>query len=187
MQETRRCREILTGIAVRAEADDPFPKVALPVLLREVAAGFEQGRVPVDIVTPWDVGGGPVVRRGPELLHGLANLVSNAVRHAGTGVELNADADASEIRLRVTDDGPGFPADLLPKLGEPFLGPSVSGSGSTGLGIFIATTLLERTGARLTFSNRAPQGAQIDIRWRRPDIEAESAPASAGRGDSKAR
>lgn len=196
LQETRRCREILTGIAVRAEADDPFPKVTLPVLLREVAVGFEQGRVPVEVVTPWDVGGGPVVRRGPELLHGLANLVSNAVRHAGTGVQLNADADASEIRLLVTDDGPGFPAHLLPKLGEPFLGPSVSGSGSTGLGIFIATTLLERTGARLTFSNRAPQGAQIDIRWRRLDIEAESAPAvagskvkpaSAGDGDKKAR
>ncbi|PZU44691.1 MAG: sensor histidine kinase [Sphingomonas sp.] len=187
LQETRRCREILTGIAVRAEADDPFPKVALPVLLREVAAGFEQARVPVHIATPWDVGGGPVVRRGPELLHGLANIVSNAVRHAGTAVEINADADDAEIRLSIVDDGSGFPAALLPKLGEPFLGPSVSRSGSTGLGIFIATTLLERTGARLSFSNRASGGARIDIRWRRPDIEADSAPAGPGTGDQTAR
>ena len=71
----------------------------------------------------------------------------------------------------VADDGPGFPEDLLPRLGEPFLGPSFSGSGSTGLGIFIATTLLERTGARLSFANAAQGGATVEIRWARADIE----------------
>jgi two-component system sensor histidine kinase RegB len=73
--------------------------------------------------------------------------------------------------VAVTDDGAGFPADLLPKLGEPFLGPSVSGSGSTGLGIFIATTLLERTGGRLGFMNLPEGGARVELRWWRADIE----------------
>jgi two-component system, sensor histidine kinase RegB len=72
----------------------------------------------------------------------------------------------------VTDDGAGFPADVLPHLGEPDLGPSHSGAGGTGLGIFIATTLLERTGGRLAFSNRREGGAQVEVRWARQFIEA---------------
>ncbi|MBV8973049.1 MAG: sensor histidine kinase, partial [Sphingomonadaceae bacterium] len=63
--------------------------------------------------------------------------------------------------------------DLLPHLGEPFLGPSLSGSGGTGLGIFIATTLLERTGGQLRFRNRPAGGAQVDIRWPRDHIEVQ--------------
>lgn len=170
-QEAARCRDILTGISERAEAEDPFPELPLPVLLREVVAEFEPGRVPIRIELPWAPGGGPVVRRGPELLHGLANLISNALRHARSCVTVTAADTAADVRVTVFDDGAGYPAELLPKLGEPFLGPSVSGSGSTGLGIFIATTLLERTGATLRFGNRAEGGAQVDIRWRRSDIE----------------
>ncbi|TPE59464.1 ActS/PrrB/RegB family redox-sensitive histidine kinase [Sandaracinobacter neustonicus] len=170
-QEVRRCRDILTGISERAEAEDPFPILPLPVLLREVADTFEPARVPIEIISGWPQGQVPIVRRGPELLHGLANLISNALRHAGSVVRLEAGSTASELWLRVSDDGPGFPPDLLPKLGAPFLGPSLSGSGSTGLGIFIATTLLERTGARLAFSNAPEGGARVDIRWHRADIE----------------
>jgi two-component system sensor histidine kinase RegB len=113
------------------------------------------------------------VRRSPELLHGLANLVANAVRHAGSAVELRAITTATEIGISVIDDGAGFPAEVLPRLGEPDLGPSHSGSGGTGLGIFIATTLIERTGGRLLFRNRVQGGAQVDVRWPRNHIEAE--------------
>jgi two-component system sensor histidine kinase RegB len=117
------------------------------------------------------------VRRSPELLHGIRNLVSNALRHASGSVQLEAGEDPDEIWIAVADDGPGFPPDLLPRLGEPFLGPSRSGSGSTGLGIFIATTLLERTGGRLFFSNDGGGenggGARVELRWQRADIEAK--------------
>jgi two-component system sensor histidine kinase RegB len=170
-QEARRCRDILTGISERAEAEDPFPELAMPVLLREVVDPFEPTRVPVEMRLQWGMGGGPIIRRSPEILHGLSNLVGNALRHAEGRVWLDAGETPTELWLAVTDDGAGFPADLLPKLGEPFLGPSVSGSGSTGLGIFIATTLLERTGGRLTFMNLPEGGARVELRWWRPDIE----------------
>ena len=115
----------------------------------------------------------PTIRRTPELLHGLANLVANAVRHAGSAVTLTATTTAHEVGVTVTDDGGGFAEGILPHLGEPFLGPSVSRSGGTGLGIFIATTLLERTGGRLSFVNRVGGGAQVDIRWPRSHIEVQ--------------
>lgn len=174
-QEVARARDILERIAARAEAEDPFPEVPLSALLREVVQPFEPTRVPVTIQMPWPPRGGPVVRRSPELLHGLGNLVSNALRHARHRVVIGGGESPQEIRVTVLDDGPGFPDELLPRLGEPFLGPSFSGSGSTGLGIFIATTLLERTGARLLFANAPEGGARVDIRWARADIEAGAA------------
>ncbi len=169
-QEAERCREILTGISERAEAEDPFPEMALPVLLREVIEPFEPTRVRIEMRMPWEPGGGPIVRRSPEMLHGLANIISNALRHAHSRVWIDAGESAEELTLSVLDDGGGFSADLLPRLGSPFLGPSASRSGSTGLGIFIATTLLERTGGRLAFSNLPEGGARVDIRWWRADI-----------------
>lgn len=169
-QEVRRCRDILAQIAERAEADDPFPVLPLPALLHEVVEPFEPTRVPVDIKVAWEPGGGPVVRRSPELLHGLNNLLSNALRHARARVRLEAGESASQIWVAISDDGPGFGSDLLPRLGEPFLGPSFSRTGSTGLGIFIATTLLERTGGRLAFANLPEGGARVELRWHRSDI-----------------
>lgn len=173
--EAKRCRELLVGIARRAEAEDPFPRLPLPVLLHEVAQSFARARVPVRVETGRDTDDNPLmIVRSPELLHGLNNLVSNAVRHAAHEVVISSDDNRGEVCITISDDGAGFPAELLPHLGEPFLGPSHSGSGGTGLGIFIATTLLERTGARIAFSNKENGGAQVDIRWRRPHIEAAS-------------
>ncbi len=168
--EATRSRAILVGIARRAEADDPFPKLPLDALLHEVAHPLGPTRVPIHVETHGVL---PVMRRTPELLHGLTNLVDNAVRHAGSAVTLTATATATTVAVAIADDGAGFAENLLPHLGEPFLGPSLSASGGTGLGIFIATTLLERTGGQLSFSNRLGGGAQVDICWPRGHIEVQ--------------
>lgn len=166
--EAARSRRIMKGIANRAEAEDPFATLTLEVLLLEVADSVRPSRVPVKVVAPAPQ---PLVQRSPELLHALNNLVSNAVRHAGTEVRMETIVTPSEIRVAVLDDGFGFPPDLLPRLGEPMLGPSRSKSDSTGLGVFIATTLIERTGGRLAFSNRPEGGARVDVRWPREEFE----------------
>ena len=166
--EVVRAREILVGIAQRAEAEDPFPRVSLAALLHEVARDGEA--VDVVVATPLEA---VRVARTPELLHGLANLVDNARRHARDRVTLRADVAGDDLVLAVEDDGSGFPETLLPHLGEPFLGPSRSRDGGTGLGVFIATTLLERTGGRLTFGNLPRGGARVAIRWPRSHIVLE--------------
>ncbi|WP_300538323.1 ActS/PrrB/RegB family redox-sensitive histidine kinase, partial [Sphingosinicella sp.] len=159
-REARRCREIMTDLARRAEVDAPFPHVPLRVLLHEVVQPFEASGKSVVVEAP-----ATVVARTPELLHGLVNLVDNAVRHAAREVRIVAIADAETVTLQILDDGAGFPPELLPHLGEPYLGPSRSARGGTGLGIFIATTLIERTGGALTFRNAAGGGAVVEINW----------------------
>lgn len=170
-QEVARCRDILTDMSEQAEQDDPFPVLPVPAILREVIEPFEPTHVPVGISTPWIKGAGPRMPRSPELLHGLHNIVSNGLRHAATRLWVTAGIktagiNGDELWLRIEDDGPGFPAELLPRLGEPSLGPSYSRAGSTGLGVFIATTLLERTGAILTFSNGEKGGARVELVWK---------------------
>ncbi len=174
--EATRSRAILVGIARRAEAEEPMPRLPLDAILHEVVAAQGPARVPVTVKTGGPL---PIVRRTPELLHGLANLLDNAVRHAGSTVELAASADRKSVAVSVRDDGAGFPAALLPRLGEPWLGPSRSTSGGTGLGIFIATTLIERTGGRVAFANLDSGGARVDVRWPRAHIESPVAGADA--------
>ena len=79
--------------------------------------------------------------------------------------------------LRISDDGPGYPAGLLPRLGSPFLttrprAEDGRGYDGMGLGLFIAKALLERSGAQLTFANAA-RGAVVTVTWPRDRIEAD--------------
>jgi len=173
--EAARCREILVGIARRAEAEQPFPVLRLDTVAQEALQPFEGRGIELSVkYASGALAQQPVtVARSPELMHGLYNIVSNAVRHARTRVEAEITDDRDVVCLTIKDDGEGFDPILLPRLGEPYLGPSQSGSGGTGLGIFIATTLLERTGATLSFANRQEGGAQVDICWPRRALSAE--------------
>ena len=120
----------------------------------------------------------PVGRRNPAIVQGLANLVENAVDFAKARVVVATEWNATEVALTIADDGPGFAANILDRLGEPYLTTRVrSGddraadheAGGLGLGLFIAKTLLERTGARLSFENLAApgNGARVRVAWPR--------------------
>ena len=90
----------------------------------------------------------------PELRHSLANLIDNAIQFARSEVDDHAPAVASRSwSLMIEDDGPGFPPEVLDWLGEPYLSTRRE-EGGLGLGIFIAITLLARTGAKVHFDNK---------------------------------
>ena len=157
--QANRCRDILQSMG-RAGKNDLFMRQTLLDALLQEAAEPHSGRGKllkytlrprgaIDLATP-------TVLRRPEIVHGLRNLIQNAVDFAKTTVWIDASWDNSTVYLRISDDGPGYPAPLLARIGEPFLS---SGSETRrqykgmGLGLFIAKTLLERSGARLTFAN----------------------------------
>jgi two-component system sensor histidine kinase RegB len=121
----------------------------------------------------------PEIQRLPEVMHALTSLVENAVDFARTEVQVIARYDARTLTVEVLDDGLGFAADVLLKLGEPYVTSRPSGEGSRtghlgmGLGFFIAKTLLERTGAMVSFGNARQGGATVSARWPRERIEAD--------------
>ncbi len=124
---------------------------------------------------PRDASKPPSLWRSPELIHGLGNLLQNAIQFARRRVTVRAEWSREDIAMTITDDGPGFPPHLLSRLGEPYLSgrgaARANGGNHMGLGIFIAATLLERVGARLRFVNGRNGGAQVAVQWLRHDIE----------------
>src|SRR5690606_24331588 len=121
----------------------------------------------------------PIGHRRPGVIYGLGNLIENAVSFAASEVRLTARWDASVVTLTVTDNGPGFAPEMMDSIGEPYVtsrryeDKGDKGHSGLGLGFFIAKTLLERSGATVTFSNQtAPQkGAVVHISWPRTSFE----------------
>ena len=75
------------------------------------------------------------------------------------------------VTIEVVDDGPGFPPEILDRIGEPYMSTrqGAERGGGLGLGLFIAKTLLERSGATLSFfnANERGKGAVAQVAWRR--------------------
>jgi len=175
--ESQRCRAILADISRRSDAEgEHFTRMPITAIIKEIAQNYEDRGVRIEITAspmPGAETRAPVVSRAPELRHGVANFISNAVRFAASVVEVDVSWDASNIHVVVCDDGPGFSEDILPRLGAPFVGSEAGRGGERGmgLGIFIATTLLGRTGASIEFENEDDAGAVVDISWDRQKIE----------------
>ena len=176
--QSARCRAILAKLrSLRSgDAGDPFAKVPMGELLEEVAAPLEGLGKSIFIEMP-ETGEEPVFQRNVGLLYGLGNLIENATQFARDRVTVEASWDRAAVGVVISDDGPGFPEELIARLGEPYLttrarntAPDSTQPGGLGLGIFIAKTLLERTGARLAFENGSDGGARVRIVWPRGAI-----------------
>ncbi len=172
LQQARRCRDILARFARRPEAEEGGEAFAFPLLTALVEAAMApHQRAGVKIVLNVQPGEGhPIVRRNPAIIHGLGNLIENAVDFAKSKVEVAISWTDRDIRIDVQDDGPGFNVDILSALGDPYT-TSRREAGGMGLGVFIAKTLLEQTGARVDFANRLSGGAGVAILWPRAILE----------------
>ncbi|MFC7054109.1 ActS/PrrB/RegB family redox-sensitive histidine kinase [Hansschlegelia quercus] len=174
-EQVARCREILRTLTSLDEGGAPFETLAMRELLEEIAAPHRNFGVALDIRSEGDARNEPVWPRNPSVLYGLGNLVENAVDFAGSKVTLVARWTDDRIDVDIGDDGPGFAADIIGRLGEPYVSTRAAGrdapseAGGLGLGFFIAKTLLERSGAQVSLSNAAlpDHGARIRIVWPR--------------------
>jgi two-component system, sensor histidine kinase RegB len=187
-----RCRDILREMG-KAGKDDLLIRAApLSEVLREAAQPhMGRGKALHFDLKPRKAGDGePHILRRPEIIHGLRNLIQNAVDFAVANVWIDGTWSQGEIIISIVDDGAGYPAQLIGRIGEPFLR-SKSGGGTErpdyegmGLGLFIAKTLLERTDATMSFANatdpfltkqEAPQrcGAIVEAIWPRALLTAD--------------
>ncbi|HVC56148.1 MAG TPA: ActS/PrrB/RegB family redox-sensitive histidine kinase [Stellaceae bacterium] len=183
LSQSERCRQILAQLARHPDEEGASPYTRLPISALVEAAGtqYHDPRVRLIFATTGEPAGEePLVRRSPEIMHGLNNLIQNAVQFARHEVSVTTHWDKAAVTVEIADDGPGFPVHLMARLGEPYLSTRAGASNHMGLGIFIAQSLLERSGADLGFNNLAEGGAHVVISWKRANLEAGARPDAAG-------
>ena len=165
------------------EASQPYEKIDKKIIFR--VNGVRQGDEGISIKEKMI----PFVRREPELIHGIRNIVHNALKFAKSTVDINLITTTKKLNLEIIDDGKGFPYDVTKMIGEPFLKKSTvylaeakteTSQEGMGLGLFIANILLERTNGKLKFSNvkqskdngkKQIKGAKVEVSWERSSIE----------------
>ena len=196
-----RCRELLQKLTQSPEEQDPLHStLTVGQLLEEATEPYRTGKVMIVI----DAGpamlqpdnpagiGEPVGERRPGVIHGLGNIIENAVDFSRERVEITARWSEREVSIVVADDGIGFKPEILDTIGEPYVttrqstktgtrsasgdlpAPPTAHAGGLGLGFFIAKTLLERSGATVSFGNRTGggTGAIVRVAWPRRSFEA---------------
>lgn len=176
LSQSDRCRDILASLSQRPETSGgtPFEHTLLTNLVSDAARNYQTKRIDIDLhLDPASQGGEPEVPRKPEILQGIGNIVQNAGQFAASRIDILLFWDEKTVRVTVQDDGPGFPRQVLDSIGEPYISTRAGRGNHMGLGIFIAKTLLERVRARVQFRNRydEPHGAEVEITWRRDDLE----------------
>jgi two-component system sensor histidine kinase RegB len=179
-EQAKRCRDILAKLTELSAGGEPFDRMRLTALIEEVVAPHRNFGVTIDVITPSDRAAEPVGARNPAILYGLGNLLENAIDFAHDRVLVDAKWDEDSVAVTISDDGPGFAPEILTRIGEPYvtsrrhhLNDTGEEPPGLGLGFFIAKTLLERSGATLSFENRAipERGAVVRLHWSRSDFE----------------
>jgi two-component system, sensor histidine kinase RegB len=199
--QAQRCREILQKLTRSPDEQDPMhTNISVREIIDEASRAHTTGAKSF-VVTAGPVPGSegpgtpePVGERRPGVIYGLGNIIENAVDFAVATVSIDARWNRALVTVTITDDGPGFPAELMDTIGEPYVttrrleDEGEEGHSGLGLGFFIAKTLLERSGATVGFSNQPEpkSGAIVEVTWTRAAFEARvmvpSAPAGADPG-----
>ncbi len=162
-EQADRCRDILRSMGRSGKNDLHLQVAPLQAVIEEAAEPhMDRGKtVLIEAIGDVDDLEQPHVFRHPEMIHGLRNLVQNAVDFSKSTVWVEAMWTQDTISVRIIDDGAGFPPSVIGKIGDPFMRrrrPDVDAEKrpayeGMGLGLFIAKTLLERTGAEISFAN----------------------------------
>jgi two-component system sensor histidine kinase RegB len=170
--QSERCRQILKRLtSLSSESEVHLARLPLTSLVEEVIAPHRDFGIAIKLEPGEQVGPEPVGHRNPGVIYGLGNLVENAVDFAVNTVVIRWNWNERDVVFEVIDDGPGFPPEIIDRIGEPYMTTrhGAERGGGLGLGLFIAKTLLERSGATLTFSNanERGKGAIVTIEWPR--------------------
>jgi two-component system, sensor histidine kinase RegB len=197
-----RCRDILRDMGRAGKDDLHLRQAPLEAVLREAAEPhLTRGKRVVFAFAAIQDGATaqPSILRRPEIIHGLRNLVQNAVDFARATVWVEGEWSTRHIIIRITDDGAGFPPGVIGRIGDPYVrarraDPDMEkrpGYEGMGLGLFIAKTLLERSGAELSFANAADpflaakdrperSGAVVEAVWTAADLAPPPPPGGLG-------
>ena len=192
-----RCRDILRNIGRKGKDDIFLRNMPIMVIIQEACSPiFNSNKKEINFSLNnkfgRDIGdfkefNQPILARKPELIYGIRNIIQNAIEFSKSTVWIDVTYNVKNINIFISDDGGGYPSNLLKKIGEPFLNESNFKKNfensrpyyeGMGLGLFISKTLLENLSANVTFNNeknrKNEKGAIVRIIFDREKIEINS-------------
>ncbi|MBB3871284.1 ATP-binding protein [Brevundimonas mediterranea] len=161
--EVERCKAIVTGILMSAgEARGQAPtRTTMGRFLDEVVQGWSvrDARVRVE-VTAW-TGPDPSIIADPALRQVFGVLFDNAVEAGARRIFVSPVVRDGQLEFAIRDNGPGFPATILERLGKPYN--STKDRPGAGLGLFLLVNVMRSLGGAVEASNPPAGGGEVRL------------------------
>ena len=174
--QVERCNEILKKLTLNPDEEDEFIDVDITIrdYLNEILNSFKEISTKKFIFNFDQDSNSKKIVKSIEIVYGLRNFIGNANKFSDKNIFINLKSDSEFTEISVEDDGPGYPKDIMSKIGEPYLksnNPQDKAKTGLGLGLFIGKTLLEKNFASVICRNsKTRSGAEVIIKWRNKDL-----------------
>ena len=176
LSQVVRCNEILKRLSLNPVEEDDFidKDIAMRDYLSEIILSFKEISKK-SFIFNFDQDSNPKkITKSIEIVYGLRNIIGNANKFSKEKIFINLKSSNEFTEITIEDDGSGFPKDILPKIGEPYLkteNKHLKSKIGLGLGLFIGKTLLEKNFASLNFRNSETRnGAEVLISWKNKEL-----------------
>ena len=167
--QVERCNEILKRLSLNPNEEDDFidENFTIRDILKEIVSSFEETSDKKFILNFDQDLNSKKMTRSIEIVYGLRNFIGNANKFSNKKIFIDLKSNNEITEIKIQDDGKGYPADVLSKIGEPYLKSFYNKSKTgLGLGIFIGKNLLEKNFASINCSNsKTRSGAEVIIKW----------------------
>ena len=175
ISQVDRCNEILKNYPNPVIEDDFIDKnISLQNYVKEIVNSFQEISEKNFIINTEQDYNSFEISKSIEIVYGIRNFIGNANKFSKKNIYISITSDSEKSIISIEDDGPGFPKDILAKIGEPYIKSFQSQNkyrAGLGLGIFIGKTLLEKNKAKLLIRNSETRGgAEIKIEWNNKDL-----------------
>ena len=174
--QVERCNEILKRLTLNPVEEDEFidKDLTMKEYLSEIISSFKEISKKKFILNHDQDSNIKKITKSIEIVYGLRNFIGNANKFSKSTVYINLKSDSEITEITIEDDGSGYPRDILPKIGEPYLNSNNSHEKSKtglGLGLFIGKNLLEKNFASIICRNsKTRSGAEVIIKWKNKDL-----------------
>ena len=158
--QAERCKEILQRFSKNPlKLKDKFlEKVKISDLIKLNFDKFNKNKNLILNINPSDFE--PEILYKDEIMYALGNIIQNAIFYSTNTTKADLNYEKTMVKITISDDGSGFPKDIIDKLGEPYVSRNNQGM---GLGIFITKNLIENMGGNLGFYNSKDNNAVVEI------------------------
>ena len=174
--QVERCNEILKRLSLNPVEEDDFidKDLSMRDYLSEIISSFKEISNKNFVLNYDQDSNVKKITKSIEIVYGLRNFIGNANKFSRNTIYINLKSDSEITEIVIEDDGDGYPRDVLPKIGEPYLRSNNSQEKSKtglGLGLFIGKTLLEKNFASINCRNsKTRSGAEVIVKWNNQDL-----------------